>query len=254
MDPTGIATGAIAGTSIDLGQEHPHCVFCPVRDSSFCAALRSDWEDSPCAAGTAIKPAFETIRAREVFYRAESQPSQIYAICDGWAVSFLRLRNGRRHILHVLVPGDFVGSVFREGLRYPLQAVTDIRVAKYDRTDIRARLIARPNILSSWIENRVSQDEQIALMAVALGQFTAHERIATLILWLRDRLAGRGMVTDETFRFPLRQTHIADATGLTTVHVSRVLGGLRKAGLLAIDEGVLRILDLPKLRRIADVV
>jgi CRP-like cAMP-binding protein len=65
-----------------------------------------------------------------------------------------------------------------------------------------------------------------------------------------DRL--QGILHNESFAFPLRQTHIADATGLTTVHVSRTIGTFRKDEVLAIGNGNLTILNLAKLRRIAE--
>jgi CRP/FNR family transcriptional regulator len=67
-------------------------------------------------------------------------------------------------------------------------------------------------------------------------------------------MAARGLVDGDVIEFPLRQSHIADATGLTTVHVCRVNNAFRKDGLFAIQDGRLRVLDLPKLRRIADVM
>ena len=56
----------------------------------------------------------------------------------------------------------------------------------------------------------------------------------------------------QTFDFPLRQRHIADATGLTPVHVSKVLGELQRAGLIEINGRSLTILNGPELQRVAD--
>ena len=253
MDSAGTAASAGAGISVDRVQETSYCVECPVKASSFCATLQGRERSPPDEHDQPLVPEYELIHAREVFYHADRPVTQAYAICEGWAISFVRLRDGRRHIVHILIPGDFVAGVFRDSMRHSLQAVTDMRVGKYSRADIRARLMAQPTALNAWIENCLSLEQQVAQTAIALGKFTANERIAALVLRLRDRLAARGFVENESFAFPLRQTHIADATWLTTVHVSRVLGGLRKAGLLAIDDGTLTILDLPKLRRIADV-
>ena len=83
-----------------------------------------------------------------------------------------------------------------------------------------------------------------------LGKRMADERIAGLILRLMDRLDLRGEIHDQSFPFPLRQQHIADITGLTPVHVSRVIGTFRKRGLLDIAGGVVTIRDLPELRRV----
>lgn len=85
-----------------------------------------------------------------------------------------------------------------------------------------------------------------------LGRRTADERIARLMLTLMARLDARGLVRDLSFSFPLRQRHIADATGLTPVHVSRVIGSFRNAGLIEITGRSLKILNLAELRRVSN--
>ena len=67
-----------------------------------------------------------------------------------------------------------------------------------------------------------------------------------------ERLGTRGLVRDQSFEFPLRQQHIADAMGLTTVHVSRVINMFRKEGLVDIAQRRIRILSLKELQRVAD--
>jgi Crp-like helix-turn-helix domain len=83
----------------------------------------------------------------------------------------------------------------------------------------------------------------------------AEERIARMIINLVDRLARRGMVRGEPVEidFPLRQHQIADATGLTPVHVSRVLRGFHLGDLINISKRSLTLLDPAGLRRIADM-
>jgi CRP/FNR family transcriptional regulator len=74
-----------------------------------------------------------------------------------------------------------------------------------------------------------------------------------LIVDLKDRLARRGMVQSETTEmdFPLRRHHIADATGLTPVHVCKVLSDFRRSGVFKISDRSLTILDPIKFRSIA---
>ena len=89
-------------------------------------------------------------------------------------------------------------------------------------------------------------------MTIDLGRRTADERLARLILRLMKRLAKRGMVQGQTMEFPLRQHQIADATGLTPVHVSRVLGNFRRKGLIEINGRSLTILNATELNRVAN--
>ena len=97
------------------------------------------------------------------------------------------------------------------------------------------------------------EKEQAEQLVTNLGRRRAEERIAHLFLNLRTRLQWRGLVRDDSFELPLRQQHIADATGLTPIHVNRVLGSLRKAGLITICDGMLKITDFAGLQRLADL-
>ena len=97
------------------------------------------------------------------------------------------------------------------------------------------------------LEERL-RTEQLVL---SLGRRTATERIAQLIVNLTDRLAKRGLVQKHRTAFPLRQHHIADATGLTPVHVSNVVSKMRRDGLIDISDRHLTVLDPVKLRRAA---
>jgi CRP-like cAMP-binding protein len=102
----------------------------------------------------------------------------------------------------------------------------------------------------AWLEEKSRADQLI----VDLGRRTADERIARLILNLVDRLVKRNMAHGEPLEveFPLRQHHIADATGLTPVHVSKVLTEFRRSGLIKISERSLTILDPAGFRRVAN--
>lgn len=251
-----MTAGACANSSIDRNIAPPHCANCQVRNTSLCCALLSGnrywWE----AYRKRIYPAYADIPARETVYRSGDLTEDVYAICEGWAAIFQRLRDGRRQIVHLLIPGDFAGAtgVFRDKMGHSIEALTDLRIGIYKRTDLRKRVVEEPWTFSEWAENSMKLYSQAAQVAVAVGQLTAQERIAALVMSLRDRLAARRLVTGDTFAFPLRQADIADAIGLTAVHVSRVIGTMRKARLFDIESGMLTILDMPRLRRLADVM
>lgn len=136
---------------------------------------------------------------------------------------------------------------------YTVEAITDVRYRTFARADLRAGLFEDPEIFArfsmAWAEEKARADRLI----VDLGRRTAEERIARLILDLESRLARRGMVQAgiRKMDFPLRQHHIADATGLSLVHVSKVLLELRRNGVVKIDGRSLTILNPDELRRIA---
>ncbi|MEO6092917.1 MAG: helix-turn-helix domain-containing protein, partial [Novosphingobium sp.] len=85
---------------------------------------------------------------------------------------------------------------------------------------------------------------------VDLGQRSAYERLAHLFCELYVRLFTVELTSGHSFDFPLTQTDLADAMGLTTVHVNRMLRQLREDGLIEFDRKRLDILDLDRLKQV----
>jgi CRP-like cAMP-binding protein len=222
------------------------CETCQVKEKNLCHLL--------LGGNTTSQPATQvhaTAVRREVLLEAERAANNINVICDGWAFRFRRVRDGRRHILYFLLPGDVVYPL-AGAPGFAIQALTDLRYCKFVDAEVKARLREDTVLFDAWVTDAVAERARLAATSVALGQFNASERIAQLVVQLRDRLEARGLVRDESCAFPLRQSHIADATGLTTVHVSRTLSTFRRDGVFSIEDGTLRISNPTKLRRIGE--
>lgn len=197
-------------------------------------------------------PVRQTIRPRRNIYIRGEASENTYIVCEGWACRVARLFDGRRQILSLLLPGDLFSatSPFQPNLDFYVEAITEVRYGAIKNTELRAKLSEDPVLLDGFMELCANETNHAYQSVIDLGQRLAEERIALLILQLMDRLEARGLVHDQSFEFPLRQLQIADAVGLTPVHVSRVMSLLRNSGLIATQNGILHILDLPKLRRI----
>jgi CRP/FNR family transcriptional regulator, anaerobic regulatory protein len=178
-------------------------------------------------------------------------------ICSGWAASVTMLPDGRRQILSFLLPGDVIsaGSLFAPRPRRVIQAITDVQYRKFRRHELKVILLKRQDfldkVLTTWVEEESRADDLI----VDLGRRSGDERIARLILKLVERLRTRDMVRGDPLEmeFPLRQHHIVDATGLTQVHVSKVISDFRRAGLIKFSSRTLTILDLAGLHHKANI-
>jgi CRP/FNR family transcriptional regulator, anaerobic regulatory protein len=212
------------------------------------------WSASPDASRP-TEQSTSMVPARRIVCREQDLHDVVPIICEGWAASVVLLSDGSRQILSFLLPGDIVSTALFLDVQSPclIEAITDVRYRAFDRRKLKENLFGHPELLERlskiWIEEKARSDQ----LAVDLGRRTADERIARLILNLAERMTQRGLAQSETAEmdFPLRQHHIADATGLTPVHVSKVLTEFRKNGLIDISDRSLTILDPAGFRRVA---
>lgn len=176
-------------------------------------------------------------------------------LCGGWGFRFFQLPDGRKQILNFLLPGDLFSatSVFEKRFHFSVKALTGVQISGMRRTEVQARLDFNPNVLTSLAKTLIAESEATDRMLTALGQYSAEERVAYLLLHLTQRIAARSVIRDQRYPFPLRQQHIADAVGLTPVHVSRVLRLFRERGIVELSHGTLQIFNLPELEHIGSL-
>jgi CRP/FNR family transcriptional regulator len=195
--------------------------------------------------------------ARRNIRRGHDLHDAVPFICSGWAATVVALSDGRRQITSFLLPGDIISTtlLFDSQPHCRIEAVTEVHWRTFNRIELQALLQKHPGLLDkllkTWVDEKTRADGLIA----DLGRRTAEERIARMICNLFDRLAKPEMVRGEPLEidFPLRQHHIADATGLTPVHVSRVFTEFRRSGLINISKRSLTLIDPEGLKRIADM-
>jgi CRP-like cAMP-binding protein len=227
------------------------CATCPKSGTSgFCGAIFESAASTE-AVGTSDWQHHLVVPAGRQLLTANQASPDIYVFCAGWGFRFLQMPDGRRQILGFLLPGDVLaGTLLRERLHFSVKALTAIQVSTMKRTEVHARIATNVRIL--WAAAECCADEAKAAddTIAALGQFSAEERIAHLFLQLMKRIASRNVIRDERYRVPLRQQHIADAVGLTPVHVSRVLSAFRERRVADLSNGVLEVFNLRELQRL----
>ena len=231
------------------------CTICSAYDLNLCTGRREKVAETNWLADSSLlAPTVHTIPARRTICHPKEWSEFVTVVCNGWAVSSITLPDGRRQIMSFLLPGDVVSiiSLLEPMSGRTVEAITEVTYRRFKRSDLKAVMLENPDLLEkiskAWIEERAQSDQ----LALDLGRRTADERIARLILNLAERLARRGMRNGMTMEFPLRQRHIADATGLTPVHVSKVLSEFQRAGLVEIGGRSLTIINETDLRRAAD--
>lgn len=159
-------------------------------------------------------------------------------IKDGYAARYKVLRNGKRQIVNVLVPGDVVGlpGSFLERASYSVIAVTDMKLQVCTLDDFVALCYRRPKfgLALSWLA--VQDATTYAEHIIDIGRRTSIERLARFLLEIHSRLAMVGRAGDDGFELPFSQEVMSDALGLSVPHLNRMLAKLKADGMVVMSE------------------
>jgi len=193
------------------------------------------------------------IAARRDLIREGESPHFVYLLLDGWACRYKTLADGRRQIVSFLLPGDIfdAGFLLLGKIDHGIAAITPIRVGGIGRDDFEALLEACPKIAKAlWRGERIAASIQRE-WTLNVGQRTAFERLSHLLVETFLRLESVGLTNGQSCDWPPTQADLADATGLTAVHVNRMLQELRRSGLIALNGRALTIPDMAALKQAA---
>lgn len=204
----------------------------------------------------AIERVSRTIREvapRRDLIREGDKPRYVHLVIEGWAHRYKTLPDGRRQIVGFFIPGDFcdLNVYILRHMDHSIGAITKLRVADIGREDMDALTVSYPRITQAlWWAELVNSSIQRE-WTLNVGQRSAYERIAHLLVELFLRLESVGLTQGSSCEFPLTQNDLADATGLTAVHVNRTLQELRRAGLIVLQGRTLTIPDMDRLKNAA---
>lgn len=206
------------------------------------------------AAVRALPLTYRTLEPSAYLVR-EGEPTKICALLlTGFAYRHKVTGDGERQIMALHMPGEFLD------LQNSLLEVADHNVQMLTRCDIAAVPIAALRKLSQdhpavgramWIETLI--DAAIFReWIVNVGRRDSLSRISHLLCELALRLESAGLARDKRYEIPMTQEQIADCTGLTPVHVNRVLKELGRLGLIEREKRSVSILHWDRLQEIGD--
>lgn len=182
---------------------------------------------------------------RQDIIREGDKPNGVNLIVEGYAIRYKALPDGRRQILGYFVSGDICDlRVFiLKRMDHSIAALTQVAVRVISEQRILDMTDRYPRIMRAlwWatlVEESISRE-----WLLSMGQRTAVERVAHLFCEIYYRARIVDLVEGHKVALPLRQTDLAEMTGLSVVHVNRVLQDLRKRGLITFDGQVLTIPD-----------
>lgn len=179
----------------------------------------------------------------------------IYRLTSGWVSRTRALEDGRTQFILIFLPGDLfaVKSMFVTRHSDSVQALTDVVCERIHFRDLHAAYRRDGDVASRCIWQVMEEERRLHNWMVGLGQGSADERTAMLLLDLRARLITSGEIAADslTYELPLTQGQLGDYLGLTAAHVNRVLRSLREEGVVTVREGLVTINSIELLGRLA---
>ena len=190
---------------------------------------------------------------RHDLIREGDRPGPMFVMLDGWACRYKVLPNGCRQVMAFMMPGDACDlhvNVLAH-MDHSIQTITPALVATIPREAMEAMFDSRPKIARAMYTAQLIDESTLRAWIVSMGRRSSIERVAHLMceLWIRAR--NIGLITADDLVMPLSHAMLADALGMTPVHINRVLKALRLAGAMTLQRGSLQIADTAKLVQIA---
>jgi len=190
---------------------------------------------------------------RDIIHEGQVKRSA-YILASGWVCSYKLLPGGTRQIVDFQIPGDFLGlrSVLFRTADHNIEPVTRIEASEVEGNDLLNAFNTAPRLAAAVLWAASRDEAMVVEHLVSIGRRDAKQRMAHFLLELGARLRLVGLATSAGYPCPLTQYMLADALGLSAVHVNRVLRELREDGLVSFQQGQVRFLDFDGLVTFAD--
>ena len=189
--------------------------------------------------------------AGRVLIRAGTDHEFVYRLISGWACRNRGLSDGRDQLILVFLPGELfaVKSMFTSCHFDEVRTLSDSVLQRIHYKDLHRAFTTDVDLTNRCIWQVVEEERRLHSWVFGLGQGSAEERLALLLVDFRGRLALSGAIARNalTYRMPLTQTQLADHLGITAVHVNRILKSFRESGIFSIRDGEVVITNLEEL-------
>ena len=192
-------------------------------------------------------------RAGHAMIHEGQSNASAFILARGWACSYKMLPDGARQIVDFQIPGDFLGlrSILFRTADHGIEAITRIEASEVVAADIIDAFAHAPRLATAVLWAASRDEAMVVEHLVNLGRRSAEERVSHFLLELSARLKLVGMGDRTGFDCPLTQYHLADALGLSAVHVNRVLRQLREDGLVTFQKRRVAFDDFARLTDLA---
>ena len=167
------------------------------------------------------------------------KPRELFVVRSGWLHGSAVLGNGSRQITRFQLQGDIIGLPFLAFPRSPetVTAITDVVLCAFSRERLAALISDHPRLASLLLALMVADRVSLADRLASIGRTSARARVSSLFCELYMRLKSLDQARNDVIQLPLTQEEIGDATGLTAVHVNRMVRRLVEDGIIERNGG-----------------
>jgi CRP/FNR family transcriptional regulator len=183
-------------------------------------------------------------------------PRELFIVRSGWLHSSVVLGNGSRQIMRFHFQGDILGLPLLAFADSPetVTAVTDAVLCPFSRERLAALIDGHPRLAALLLGLAVADRVSLADRLASIGRTSARARVSSLLCEIFARMRRLGANREEAIQLPLTQEDIGDATGLTAVHVNRMMRGLVEDGIVERSGPHIRLLDEARLAAQANFI
>lgn len=194
------------------------------------------------------------VRAGGDIVREGEVVDRLYLVTEGWAYRYKTTRNGTRQIVALLIPGDLANldTLMLSRADFGARTLTAAKVVAISCDDMLTLATYHAGIGKTLTRLATVENSILSQWALCLGRMSAQQRLAHLLCELGERISPNQAHNSFSFNLPLTQEQLADTLGLTSVHVNRMLQGLRSEGLIESAARTMTFPDISRLRDAAD--
>jgi CRP-like cAMP-binding protein len=185
--------------------------------------------------------------------REGEEPDQCWFLLSGYVSRYKLTENGSRQMISIHLPGDILGlqQILVSRSDHSVQTLSAVRAGMVSLRQLKDLARTRPNIMEAFWRDCLVDASTIREWIVNVGRRDALERVAHLLCEFGTRSEAVGLSQDGKFDLPMTQEQLADATGLSSVHVNRVLQRIAARGLIQRKLRSVHVLDWPGLKILA---
>jgi CRP/FNR family transcriptional regulator len=229
-----------------LAMPQVDCADCPIRHRAVCARCESDELEQL----EAIKY-YRSFKAGEAIFWAGDRMDFVASVVQGVATLTQTMEDGRRQMVGLLLPSDFLGRPNRDTVNFDVTATTDVQLCCFRRAPFQEMLVSTPHISQRLLEMTLDELDAAREWMLILGRKTAREKIASFLSIIARRDQGAASAKDQiSFDLPLTREAMADYLGLTLETVSRQMSALKRDGVILL-EGKRRVV-VPDIQTLLD--